>query len=93
MKGGAAISAGLPQCRLNPTYLGDLAIDGDTISALGSVDEPGKREIDAEGAVVTPGFINVIDMRSRSASHSGWRTFRAAHRGSYSAPSATGRRS
>ena len=32
---------------LNQAYLGDVAIDGDTISALGKVDAKGHREIDA----------------------------------------------
>lgn len=44
---------------LNPEYVGDVAIDGDTITALGQVDGRGKREIDAEGAVVAPGFIDL----------------------------------
>ena len=44
---------------LNPQYIGDVAIEGDTITALGEVDGRGKREIDAEGAVVTPGFIDL----------------------------------
>jgi N-acyl-D-aspartate/D-glutamate deacylase len=44
---------------LNPSYVGDVAIDGDTITAIGEVDGHGKREIGAEGAVVTPGFIDL----------------------------------
>jgi len=36
----------------------DVAIDGDRITALGTV-ESGKREIDASGAYVTPGFVDV----------------------------------
>ncbi|HPG25968.1 MAG: amidohydrolase family protein [Spirochaetaceae bacterium] len=40
-------------------FRGDLAIDGDTISAVGSVDEPGRREIDASGHHVTPGFVDI----------------------------------
>mgnify|MGYP001502272463 FL=1 len=44
---------------LNPSYIGDLAIDGDTISEIGKVEGPGHREIDARGAVVTPGFIDL----------------------------------
>ncbi len=38
---------------------GDLAIDGDTITALGRVEAPGRREIDATGLAVTPGFADV----------------------------------
>ena len=43
---------------LNPEHISDVAIDGDTITPLGQVDGRGRQEIDAEGAVVTPGFIN-----------------------------------
>ena len=38
---------------------GDLAIDGDTISVVGQVDSPGRREIDAGGHAVTPGFVDI----------------------------------
>lgn len=38
---------------------GDLAIDGDTISAIGQVDSPGRQELDAGGHAVTPGFIDI----------------------------------
>ena len=38
---------------MNSAYPGDVAIDGDTISALGKVATKGRREINAEGAVVT----------------------------------------
>lgn len=44
---------------LNPSYIGDLAIDGDTITEIGRVEGPSHREIDARGAVVTPGFIDL----------------------------------
>ena len=37
----------------------DIAIDGDAISEIGSVDGEGRREIDADGALVTPGFVDV----------------------------------
>ena len=37
----------------------DVAIDGDTITAVGDVPEPGAREIDATGHSVTPGFVDV----------------------------------
>jgi N-acyl-D-aspartate/D-glutamate deacylase len=42
-----------------PGVLADVAIDGDRISAVGTVSEPGRREIDATGLVVTPGFVDV----------------------------------
>jgi N-acyl-D-amino-acid deacylase len=38
---------------------GDLAIDNGVITALGAVDEKGDEEIDAEGHVVTPGFVDI----------------------------------
>lgn len=40
-------------------YRGDVAITGDRISAVGQVDGGAKRVIDAEGLVVSPGFIDV----------------------------------
>lgn len=38
---------------------GDLAVDGNTITAGGKVDSRGKCELDAEGLTVTPGFIDM----------------------------------
>jgi N-acyl-D-aspartate/D-glutamate deacylase/sugar lactone lactonase YvrE len=49
----------------NPWFNGDVAIKGDRIAALGRVTGEAKREIDARGLVVAPGF---IDMHS----HSDW---------------------
>jgi N-acyl-D-amino-acid deacylase len=37
----------------------DVAVDGDTITAVGQVEEPGTREIDARGLAVTPGFVDI----------------------------------
>ena len=37
----------------------DIAIDGERITAVGRVDERGRREIDAEGRLVTPGFVDI----------------------------------
>ena len=54
---------------MNSAYPGDIAIDGDTISALGKVDTKGRREINAEGAVVTPGF---IDLHTHMDAQIGW---------------------
>ncbi|MEM7017445.1 MAG: amidohydrolase family protein [Pseudomonadota bacterium] len=38
--------------------IGDLSVDGDTITAVGKVSQDAKRVIDAEGLIVTPGFID-----------------------------------
>jgi N-acyl-D-amino-acid deacylase len=37
----------------------DIAVDGDRITALGPDVGPGRREIDADGRVVTPGFVDI----------------------------------
>jgi N-acyl-D-amino-acid deacylase len=37
----------------------DVAIDGDRIVGVGSVDGRGRREVDADGLVVTPGFVDI----------------------------------
>src|SRR5438034_11513086 len=48
----------------NPWFRGDLAVRNDRIVAVGRVPPgPAKREIDAQGLVVAPGF---IDMHSHS---------------------------
>jgi len=41
-----------------PRFRGDLAVNGERISALGSVPEKGTNEIDASGLIVAPGFID-----------------------------------
>src|SRR5690242_168430 len=38
---------------------GDVAISGDRIAAVGEVDGPARQEIDADGALVTPGFLDL----------------------------------
>src|SRR6516165_8733379 len=44
----------------NPWYHGDLAVRGRKIAALGKVPAaPARREIDARGLVVAPGFIDI----------------------------------
>jgi N-acyl-D-amino-acid deacylase len=48
---------------------GDLAIDGDTITAIGKVDGASRRTIDADGALVTPGF---VDLHSHFDAQVGW---------------------
>lgn len=39
-------------------YRADLAIKDDRVAAIGKIEGRGKREIDADGLVVTPGFID-----------------------------------
>lgn len=44
----------------NPWYVGDVAIRGDRIVQIGRrIDQPAKREIDARGLIVAPGFIDI----------------------------------
>src|ERR671938_78680 len=40
-------------------YTGDLALEGDRIVQVGGTAGPGKREIDANGLLVTPGWVDV----------------------------------
>src|SRR4051794_19921615 len=47
----------------NPWVYADVAVRGDKIVAVGRVTGTGKREMDAKGLVVAPGF---IDMHSHS---------------------------
>ena len=37
----------------------DVAIDGDRIVGVGQIDERGRREIDADGLLVTPGWVDI----------------------------------
>src|SRR5262245_63092892 len=41
-----------------PAIRGDVAIAGDRIAAVGEVDDTGREEIDADGLVVAPGFVD-----------------------------------
>jgi len=41
-----------------PAYRGDVAVDGDRIVAVGRVDGPARRTVDADGAVVAPGWVD-----------------------------------
>lgn len=45
---------------------GDVAIDGDRIAAVGTVQGRGRTEIDAHGLAVSPGFINVMSQSTES---------------------------
>ncbi|MCZ6693727.1 MAG: D-aminoacylase [Bacteroidetes bacterium] len=48
-------------------YYGDVAINADTIAAIGNLNRAkGKLEIDASGKVIAPGFINVLSWATRS---------------------------
>jgi N-acyl-D-amino-acid deacylase len=49
-----------------PAQEGDLAIDADRISAVGSVRRSGRLEIHARGLVVAPGFINMLSWANES---------------------------
>jgi N-acyl-D-amino-acid deacylase len=40
-------------------FIGDIAIDGDRITAVGKVEGPARREIDATGQIVTPGWVDI----------------------------------
>ena len=50
-------------------FSGDVAVDGDAIAAIGRVTGRGRREIDADGAAVTPGF---IDLHTHLDAQVGW---------------------
>ncbi len=56
----------------NPSYVGDIAIAGDTIAAVGDIGNlSGIKEIDASGQVVAPGFINMLSWATVSLIHDG----------------------
>lgn len=42
-----------------PVRRADVAIDGDRVTAVGEVPERGRRELDATGRLVTPGFVDI----------------------------------
>lgn len=42
-----------------PARQADIAIDGDRITIVGTVEQAGRREIDAAGKVVTPGWVDI----------------------------------
>ena len=50
-------------------YTADIAVDGDQIVELGKVDAKGKREVDAAGLNVSPGF---IDLHTHMDAQIGW---------------------
>lgn len=42
-----------------PGTVGDVAVDGGRLAAVGGTAAPGKREVDARGQAVSPGFIDI----------------------------------
>src|SRR5690242_5435879 len=40
-------------------FTGDVAIDGERITEVGRIDDSARRTIDADGALVTPGFVDI----------------------------------
>ncbi|MPY91687.1 MAG: amidohydrolase family protein [Acidimicrobiia bacterium] len=42
-----------------PAYTGDVAVNGGRISEVGSIDRPAKRVVDADGLLLTPGFVDI----------------------------------
>ena len=53
----------------NPRFHGDIAINGKYITAVGVIDGVGRKEIDATGKIVSPGFID-------THSHHDWGIFK-----------------
>jgi len=47
-------------------YVGDVALRGDRIAAIGSVEGRGRTEIDATGRAVAPGFVNMLSWATDS---------------------------
>ena len=43
----------------NESFRGDVAIDDDRITKVGEINNKGKREIDAKGKLVTPGWVDI----------------------------------
>ena len=52
-------------------FVSDLAISGDTITDIGSVDGRARQTIDAGGLAVAPGFINMMCWANASLIHDG----------------------
>ena len=50
----------------NPTYLGSVGINADTIAAVGKLKATGTLEIDATDLIVAPGFINILSWATES---------------------------
>lgn len=51
----------------NPSYIGDIGINADTIAAIGDLkNAKGLKELDATGLAVAPGFINMLSWATES---------------------------
>jgi N-acyl-D-amino-acid deacylase len=51
----------------NPPVTGDVGVNGEAIAAIGSLrGSRGRRELDAQGFAVAPGFINMLSWANRS---------------------------
>lgn len=50
----------------DPPYVGDVAIAGDRIAALGHFEGHGRHEFDVRGRAVAPGFINMLSWATES---------------------------
>lgn len=79
----------------NPWYLADIAISDGRIRKIGSISTKGKRSIDVDGLVVTPGFIDahshsdyntLVYREMESTLHQGITTVMAGQCGSSPAP-------
>ena len=55
----------------NPTYIGSVGINADTIAAVGKLEATGRLEIDATDLVVAPGFINMLSWATESLIQNG----------------------
>jgi len=52
---------------VNPSFVGDIAINADTIAAIGNLKQAkGLEELDASGLAVSPGFINMLSWATES---------------------------
>ena len=47
-------------------YTGDVAVTGDRISKVGEVNGKGKKEVDAQGQILSPGFVNMLSWATES---------------------------
>lgn len=47
-------------------YAGDIAVTGDIISKVGEVNGKGKDELDAQGQILSPGFVNMLSWATES---------------------------